>query len=202
MASAEAPTPGLRERKKARTRATIQQHALRLFRDQGYNTTTVRQIAEAAEISESTFFRYFPTKEEVVVWDDLDLRGIATLIDQPAKLSPIQALRATFRQLFEGLSTDQHTELRERIALMMTIPPLRATLLDQIDASMRQLTEAVAVRTGRPPDGHAVRTLVGAVIGVGLTIMFTVTDDPDADIGTLVDEAMAQLEAGLPLQAP
>ena len=65
-------TPGLRERKKAKTRAAIQTQALRLIAEQGYEATTVEQIAEAAEISPSTFFRYFPTKEDVVVEDDYD----------------------------------------------------------------------------------------------------------------------------------
>jgi AcrR family transcriptional regulator len=63
---------GLRERKKAKTRAAIQRHAWRLFQEQGYAATTVDQIAEAAEVSQSTFFRYFPTKEDVVLTDDYD----------------------------------------------------------------------------------------------------------------------------------
>jgi len=64
---------GLRERKKAKTRAAIRREAMRLFREQGYEETTVEQIAEAAEVSPSTFFRYFPTKEDVVLQDDFDV---------------------------------------------------------------------------------------------------------------------------------
>ena len=78
----------LRERKKARTRASLREHALRLFREQGYQATTVEQIAAAAEVSPSTFFRYFPTKEDVVLQDDMDTRMIAALEQQPAGLGP------------------------------------------------------------------------------------------------------------------
>src|SRR5438309_1930906 len=91
------PRPGLRERKKARTRAEIQRHALRLFRRQGYEATTISQIAEAAEVSESTFFRYFPTKEDVVLWDEFDPVIVDAFRSQPVALGPIPALRAAFR---------------------------------------------------------------------------------------------------------
>src|SRR5450432_790363 len=91
---AEAGRPaGLRERKKARTRAAIREHALRLFREQGYPATTVEQIAAAAEVSPATFFRYFPTKEDVVLQDDFDIVTLAALEAQPAGLSPIAAFR-------------------------------------------------------------------------------------------------------------
>ena len=71
-ASTDQARPSLRERKKAQTRAAIQTHALRLFREQGYDATTIEQIIEAADVSETTFFRYFPTKEDVVLQDDFD----------------------------------------------------------------------------------------------------------------------------------
>ena len=83
--------PGLRERKKARTRAAIREHAFRLFREQGYDATTVEQIADAAEVSPSTFFRYFPTKEDVVLQDDMDLLWLEAVKAQPPELGPIAA---------------------------------------------------------------------------------------------------------------
>src|SRR5258708_39627591 len=91
------PAVGLRERKKVKTRAAIKQHALRLFQEQGYAATTVEQIAEAAEVSPSTFFRYFPTKEDVVLQDDFDPLFVEAFKLQPPDLSPIQALRAAIR---------------------------------------------------------------------------------------------------------
>ena len=74
---------GLRERKKARTRATIQACALRLFREQGYDATTIEQIIEAADVSETTFFRYFPTKEDVALDEGYDPMLIEAFQAQP-----------------------------------------------------------------------------------------------------------------------
>ena len=85
---ADRPKPGLRERKKAKTRAAIQEVALRLFERQGYEATTIEQIAEAAEVSPSTFFRYFGSKEDVVVYDALDPILIEAWRKQPRRLGP------------------------------------------------------------------------------------------------------------------
>ena len=194
------PRLGLRERKKARTRAAIQRHALRLFREQGYDTTSVSQIVEAAEVSESTFFRYFPTKEDVVLWDEYDPRIVEVFRAQPAELSPIAALRAAFREVLAQLSEAERADQRERMALMLSVPPLRAMLVDQIRGPMRLLAEVVAERVGRKPDDPGVRVMAGAVLGVGLAVMFAWADDPDADMLALIDDAMARLEAGLRLQ--
>jgi len=198
-APAARPAPGLRERKKASLRAAIQRQALRLFREQGYEATTVSQIAAAAEVSESSFFRYFPTKEDLVRWDAFDPLIISALRVQPARLGPLPALRAAFRQVLGELSAAQRAEVRERLALAMTILPARATLLDTLGEPLRQLTAALAARAGRKPADPAVRTLVGAVLGVCLAAMFAAAEDPRADVVALVDEAMGRLEAGLKL---
>jgi AcrR family transcriptional regulator len=87
---------GLRERKKIQTRENIQRVAFKLFDDKGYANTTVEEIAEAAEVSPSTFFRYFPSKELVLMADDLDQVTVEALARQPADLPTLQAFRRAF----------------------------------------------------------------------------------------------------------
>jgi AcrR family transcriptional regulator len=193
------PTAGLRERKKARTKAAIQQHALRLFRQRGYDATTVEQIAEAAEVSPSTFFRYFPTKEDVVLYDVLDPPAVAAFRAQPAELSPIQALRGAMRQVFAELPAEELEVQQQRDRLIRSVPELRARMLDEFARSLDLFAEIVAERVGRRADELAVRTLAGAVIGVGIAAWSTGGDQPVTDYLALMDASLAQLEAGLPL---
>src|SRR3978361_1377611 len=94
---------GLRERKKIRTRAAIRDNAIRLFDEQGYAATTVDQIAEASDVSPSTFFRYFPNKEAVVLADDLDELMITAIRSAPAELSPLEVMRWAFAHSLGGL---------------------------------------------------------------------------------------------------
>src|SRR5918995_4261640 len=116
---------GLRERKKAKTRAEIQRQALRLFRERGYEATTVVRIAEAAEVSESTFFRYFPTKEDVVLWDEFDPLILEAFKAQPTKSDPIRALRDAISTVLARTSATEREHLRERVGLLLSVPPLR-----------------------------------------------------------------------------
>jgi len=189
---------GLRERKKAKTRAAIQAAALYLFERQGYDATTVDQIAERAEISQSTFFRYFPTKEDVVLHDRYDPLLLADFRAQPPELSPITALRRTLRSVLGTLPTDELARERQRATLIISVPELRARTLDQLASTLQPLTDAVAERTGRPSEDPAVRALTGAVLGVSISAMLTASQDQSADYLELMDEALAQLEAGLP----
>ena len=193
------PAQGLRERKKAKTRAAIQRHALQLFREQGYEDTTVEQIAEAAEVSPSTFFRYFRTKEDVALYDDLDPQFIAAFEAQPAELSPVQAMRRALRQVFASLPAVETEQQWERGRLILVIPELRMRMLDQVVEAVQLFAELVARRVGRRADDLAVRTYAGAMIGAVLSAVLTGMDDPQADFNGLMDASLAYLEAGLPL---
>ena len=140
---------GLRERKKARTRAAIQAAALDLFERQGYHATTVDQIAAQAEVSQATFFRYFPTKEDVVLHDRYDPLLIADFRAQPPELSPLAALRRTLRSVLGSLPADELGRERQRATLIIAVPELRARALDQLASTLEPFTAVVA--EDRPP---------------------------------------------------
>jgi AcrR family transcriptional regulator len=195
--------PGLRERKKARTRAAIREHALRLFRDQGYAATTVDQIAEAADVSPSTFFRYFPTKEDVVLLDDLDVLAAGAFEAQSADLSPVAAFRAAASAAFRSLGEDELARLRETAELTLTVPEIRARAMDEFARTIGVIAEAAARRSGRDPNDFAVRNVAGAIVGVIMAATMPwsewATETPGADMLDRIDAALAHLEAGLPL---
>ncbi|MEV8017877.1 TetR family transcriptional regulator [Streptomyces sp. NPDC086554] len=188
------PVLGLRERKKAKTRAAIQQEALRLFREQGYETTTMEQIAEAAEVSPSTVFRYFPTKEELVASDEQDAFFIEAWRAQSADLPVLQALRLAIRETLEGLSPEEFGAQRDRDVLMVTVPELWAASLGNVTQTMRMISSLVAERTGRPEDDTAVRAISGAIFGVILNTMLRWAQDPDHDVAEDLDQMLAHLD--------
>ena len=203
QADAPAAPAGMRERKKARTRASLREHALRLFREKGYQATTVEQIAAAAEVSPSTFFRYFPTKEDLVLQDDMDTRMVEAFEHQPPGLGPIAAVRAATREVLASYSAADVDLIRETTRLTMTVPEIRARAMDEFARTITVVAEAMAKRAGRSPDDLAVRTAAGAIIGVIMSITLPWEGWSEArsleDMFGRIDEALALLEAGLPL---
>lgn len=199
MESGSRAPAGLRERKKERTRETIRKRALHLFITQGYDATTVQQIIDDVEISESTFFRYFPSKADVVLADDFDPIIVAAFQRQPKALTPIQALRAAFHEAFAELTSDEIAEQGERMQLVLAVPELRAAMLDQFGQAMSLLASVLAERTGRRAEDMAVRTLAGAVVGASMAVLFAMLEDPSAELSVLFDQAMGHLEDGLRL---
>ncbi len=196
---------GLRELKKTRTRASLREHALRLFREQGYAATTVEQIAAAAEVSPSTFFRYFPTKEDVILQDDMDTRMVEAFERQPAELSPIAAIRAAVREMVASYTEEDLAQLRETSALTVTVPEVRGRAIDEFARTIQVVAVAIGKRAGKPADDIAVRAIAGAVIGVVMAV--TLPWEAWADQGRptfdesfgQIDRGLALLEAGLPL---
>ncbi|WP_031464822.1 TetR/AcrR family transcriptional regulator [Sciscionella sediminilitoris] len=131
------------ERRKRRTRQSIQEHAMRLFLEQGFETTTVNQVAEAAEVSAMTVYRHFPTKEHLVLSDDYD-PDILELVRAREPGEPL--VTRIGRALADGLSRLSEPELDlllRRIRLMLSAPALRARLLENQHATQAAVVEAL-----------------------------------------------------------
>ena len=191
---------GLRERKKLKTRRAIQEHALRLFREQGYEATTVEQIAEAAEVSPSTFFRYYPTKEDTVLTDEYDPLILDTLRAQPPGLSPAAAIRETFREIIGAMIADDRERLLDRSRLLLRASALRARQWDQMRESQNLIVDVLAERLGRSTADLELRSFVAATLAVWETAgMAWVEDDGKGDLLEMIDRGMASLVAGFPL---
>jgi AcrR family transcriptional regulator len=192
----------LRERKKLRTRKAIQEHALRLIEAQGYEATTVEQIAEAAEVSPSTFFRYFPTKEDVILTDEFD-PVIGDLVRmQPPELDGLETVRRVFRQvLSEAYEAEKETILL-RVRVAMEQPSLRARMFDPLDnPTYEMLTTELASRLGRSPDDFELKVFVGALTGLVQTVILRwVSGDGEESLPDLLDQGLDLLGAGFSLR--
>lgn len=193
---------GLRERKKLRTKAAIQREAMRLFLERGFDETTIEDIAEAVEISPSTFFNYFPSKEHVVFEDEFDPLIITAFDALPADMHPIRKLRMAMLQVFSQLPPDQDKMMRDRMQLLATKPELRGAMMSQFASLVDQIAHLLGPRVGRKRDDFAVHNIAGAVLGVLMSAMLEIMDNPKADMLKVVDASLAHLEAGLPLDWP
>lgn len=190
---------GLRERNKARTKAEIRQHALRLFQEQGYAATTIAQIARAADVSESTLFRYFSGKEELALQDDFAEIFVAAFRRQPASLSPISAVREAIKTGLGSQPPDVVAQEERHHWLVFATPELHAGQVRQMLEEARVLMCVIAERVGRNPYDFEVRNLAGAVFGVMMSAMLAAWEDPSVSYLDLVDEGLAHLERGLPV---
>ena len=193
----KARTTGLRERKKAQTRRTIQEHALRLFLEKGYEATTVREIAAAAGVSHMTFFRYFPTKEDVVLSDDYDPMLAEIIASRPAAEPAIVSLRRAIGEGFRAIYGVDREALLARTRLIVSTPALRARLWEQQIATEHLITAAVAARQGGD-GGFRTRLIAAACLAaIGVATVAWVENDGEPPLPDLMDEALAMLGEGL-----
>jgi AcrR family transcriptional regulator len=188
------PALGLRGRKKIKTRDAIRREAMRLIDENGYANTTVEQIADAAEVSPSTFFRYFPTKEAVLIANDLDQVTVDALAQQPRDMPSFQAFRRALETTLGTLSKVEWEFECERQRLVLTIPELLPAQFDEYRCTAAMLAEADCRRLGRDPDDMEIRIFYGALAG-GLMAML----DRPTDVAKRMYLALDFIEAGMPL---
>lgn len=191
---------GLRERKKLKTRIAIRQAAYRLIAEQGYDATTVEQIAAAAEVSPSTVFRYFPTKEDIVLTDEWDPMLIEGMRARPQGEPVLDSLRAVLHDSLRSFTEADRQEMIVRTGLMAEVPAVKARMMESMSVTGRMFGELVAERSGRAADDLDVRVAAMAVFAAlnEVTVHWAQGGHKD-DIFTLIDRALDVLGNGLRL---
>jgi AcrR family transcriptional regulator len=154
---------GLRQRKKLKTKEAIQREALRLFQEQGYGETTIEQISAAAEISPSTFFNYFPTKEDLVIFDRYDPIFESFLMEMPNDGPPSRSIERALTMLAGALEADRETVL-VRARLGLEIPEVRARFWGELEKAQNLFAGLIAKRTGRSALDFEVRVLAMVLV--------------------------------------
>ncbi|MFD6171402.1 TetR/AcrR family transcriptional regulator [Streptomyces coeruleorubidus] len=200
---AEQPPLGLRERKKIKTRKAIRAATYALIEQQGYDATTIEQIADRAEVSPSTVFRYFPTKEDIVITDEWDPVILAELRARPDDESWADVLRHVMRTALDLSLAEEPEVTRLRSRLGVEIPAVRARMTESMAATGRLLREALAERSGRAPDSLELRVFAMSVMGglMEVSHYWAETGHRD-DVRELVDRALDVLEHGLATGKP
>jgi AcrR family transcriptional regulator len=197
------PQPGLRERKKIKTRQAIRDATYALVEEQGYDATTIEQIADRAEVSPSTVFRYFPTKEDIVLADEWDPVMLEELRARPADESWADSVRYVMCRALDPSLAEEPQLTRLRTRLGVEVPAVRSRMYESMSATGRLLRQAIGERTGTDPDSLEVRVQAMSLIGGLLEVsMYWAENDHQDDIRDLVDRALDVLEHGLPTGKP
>src|SRR5438105_5256723 len=141
---------GLRERHRKRTAADLEEAALTLFSERGFDAVTIDDIASAADVSRRTFFRYFASKEDVILSDHPKRLGAleAALDRRPADEPALTALRHAIMSM-AGTYEEEREHLLRRFSLMTTTPALEARSLCLQRNWETAVTDMLAARMGR-----------------------------------------------------
>jgi AcrR family transcriptional regulator len=195
------PQPGLRERKKQRTRETIARAAHELFAERGYHVTTLPDIAEAADVSTRTIFAYFPSKEDILFSDfPLMKEDLArALAERPEGVDALE----TVREFILSTVGIEKSELDEQLGRCIHDDE---TLRSHLRARLAQLEEliapAIAKDIGAPPDDLRPQ-LVAASLTAAFNLLSERGDGPSAkrktadDVAAMIDPVIAFLRGGL-----
>src|SRR5712691_9571435 len=195
------PQPGLRERKKQRTRETIARAAHELFAERGYHATTLPDIAEAADVSTRTIFAYFPSKEDILFSDfPLMKEALAqALAERPEGEDALE----TVRQFILSLHVAEKSELDDQLRLCVESDE---TLRSHLRARLAQLEELIAPAIAKDLDAPA-NDLRPQVVAASLTAAFNVLTERGgglsakpksaADVAAAIDPVITFLRGGL-----
>lgn len=193
-----ASPPSLRERKKAKTRKVLADTATELFAEQGFDHTTVEEIAEACDVSPRTFFRYFASKEDVLfaVGDERLRQLLDAIASRPSGEPPLRSMREAALSLVPEY-TSERARLITRKRIIAETQTLRSRGLERQLGWEDAVTDALGQRiTDAGPAGIELR-LVASVTTATLRAALHTWLEAGGDLATLIDDAFDRLSRGL-----
>ena len=185
---------GLREMKKHKLRQSVQREAFRLFAEQGYPATTVEQIAAAAEISTTTFYRYYSSIVDVVLSAEYEQPGDpADLLAELADTTDVTAtLRSIVHRSMQAMSIDRD-EMLARYTLIFSEPELWAAFQQRQQQGRGRAAALLARWIGTPPDSYPVRiAAAGFSAAVTETLRYWTDRRGEVELGDLLDEMITR----------
>jgi mycofactocin system transcriptional regulator len=171
--------------------------ALELFARQGFEETTVEEIADAVGVGRRTVFRYFPSKNDMV-WGNFEwvMERLRLHLEEAGPEVPMmEALRRAV-VLSNSYDAGQLPGLRIRMTLITTVPALQAHSMLRYAAWRRVVAEFAAPRLGERPDDLAPQAIAFAALGTAMAAFTRWVRNPDEDLGRCLDAAFEQLASG------
>jgi AcrR family transcriptional regulator len=187
----------LRQRRRIRTKQLVQREALRLFADKGFDQTTVDDIAHAAAMSPRTFFRYFPSKEDVVLWDEYDEPAPQEVLFARLGENPYATMILRAREVLADLYRQDPDLLLARVKLSFTVPEIRARFFNQQMVIVGPAFERLADAFGGDRDDLRLPVTLAALYSAMLVAAeHWQRHDGREDLLELFDRAIGTLAAG------
>jgi AcrR family transcriptional regulator len=190
----------LHERKKRAAMRRIQEVALDLFDAHGYESVTVEQIADAAEVSPSSVYRYFGTKEQVVLYERSDFEFLAVVDRELADQPPVDAVRRALAVVMTSFFGRDEALSRRKTRYALSEPALQPALGELTAAFVQQVAGALARATGRAADELEVQVVAEALLGALMAaVRHWHAGGYRTDIRDEMESALGVLERGLGL---
>ncbi len=191
-------TSGLRERKRHRTMRHIQAVALELFEAHGFDAVTVERIADASEVSASSVYRYFGTKEGIVLMNPNREVVIARLFGDGHDDRPLlETVRRVLGEYFADSQAWIEGPERRRIQMLLTVPSVQAAAVTRLAEAADSLSTGIAARRGAVGADFRTRILAGALLGSVLSAVRVWQEEGGTEpLPELLDRTLSTLQEG------
>jgi AcrR family transcriptional regulator len=196
-------SPGLRERRRRATVKRIQEAALDLFDEHGFDSVTIEEIAAAADVSPSSVYRYFGTKEGVVLYDEFDFRLIDAVEAELASHPPVEAVQRAVASVMTAFFGRDEELGRRKLRYAFEDPHLHAAMTQQVDQFSQLVAHALARAADRDADDIDVQVIASTLVwALTAAARKWHTEGYVRPLQPLLEQALDVLERGLTLDPP